>query len=996
MTEPAHILVVDDDPGIRRVFQSMLSGSGYRVTVVGSGEEALAYLHLITPDLILLDLTLPGINGYEMTRRLKADTSKPFIPVIVITAHGDVETSVNSLDAGADDFIVKPVEMDELLARVRAMLRLQRAQRDLRNEQRKTELLLHLTRELGASIELDVLLTRFLDHLADAVGAVRASMILTDFDSDRALFYSSSRRPATTLLQEILRQGVAGQVLRDRAVIVIADTRDDDRWISNTSYSQNVRSVAAVPVLRENTVLGVITLVHHTPGYFSDQHVDLLESVATQTAVALESARLFSLTQRQTELLARRAEELRRLNEVNAYLSELMQPDQLVRLVVYIIQQQFGYPQVSLLMHHGGELVVHAAAGAAALPSTENLRLSIDSGLNGWAFRHQQLVRVDDVTIDDRFVALRPADATIRSELIVPIILRRRPLGTLDIQSPEPAAFGPNDEALMGAVVGQLSIALGNAFLLEEEQRRIQQLSQVNDLSVAITASLDPAEHLQLAIAAVTAIFNADAAALLLVDDEAPDAVRLTTHGLQAQQDAALQQSIDSQFSLAALIRRLRSPRVVQRLGRRQLLAPLANLLNDLAVCTLLLVPLRVGTRSLGVIALDLSQRDEAVGRADRELAATVASLIVQVLENARLYRAVEDERSTLHAVLRGAANPVLLVSPEHELLLANRAAEERLALQLGTDRRRTIAELAVERNSAPLHQFQALLDHDASDRSVGEVPTEVTLTDGTVFSISLAPVRSSEGQPIGQVAVWQDISAIKMLERQERDRVRGVFRRYVSPVVAERLLSAGQDIGRPTECDVAVLFGDLRGFTSLAEQLDPHVLVDQVLNRYFTAMTEAMYHYDGTIDKFLGDGIIGVFGSPIARPDDPQRALLTAVEMQRAFAAISAVWRSELGLDIGMGIGIGYGRAVVGNIGSDQRLDYTLIGDVVNTASRLSALARSNQIILSHHLYDRLPPTWQAPGELRPLGPVALKGKQEPHLVYEVLYEDQLVQIEH
>ncbi|NTU79387.1 MAG: GAF domain-containing protein [Chloroflexales bacterium] len=980
MVEPAHILIVEDDSIIRRVYHDVLANDGYRVSLAGSGEEAIAYLQLITPDLILLDLGLPGIDGHEVTRRVKADRSKPFIPVMVLSAQSDLSTSVASLDAGADDFLVKPVEVDELLARVRAMLRLQRAQRGLQRAQRKTELLLHLTRDLGASIDLDVLLTRFLDHLADAVGAIRASIILTDFEEDRTLCYSSSRNPATPVLTDILRHGVAGWVLRERLPVIIHDTRVDIRWFSATEYHSNVRAVAAMPVVREGRVLGVITLVHHTPGFFSEEHVELLSSVAAQSAVALESAQLFRLTQRQKELLVRRAEELRKVNEINAYLSELMAPEQVTRLLVYMIQQQFGYPQVCLLMRDGDDLVLQATAGGfGARPATAT-HFPVTYGLNGWALQHHQAVRIDDVTKDDRFEPILPDDAKVRSQLVVPIILRREVLGTLDVRSPEIGAFGSNDEAMLSAIMNQFSIALGNARLLENEQQRIFQLSQVNRLSVAITAQLDAPQNLQLAADAVAMIFNVHQAGLVLFGEgDQQGQILIAIHGEPTPYDTDLTRLVFAQPDLQPIVARLREPQLVRGLRERPAFTPLRGFLNARSIDDVLLVPLMAGQRSLGLLCIDATGREEGFGRADLELASTVASLIVQVIENARLYRVVADERSTLNAVLRGAADPILLVGPERELLLANRAAEERLGLRLSDNGRPLRAFL--EAGASALAQLIPMLD----DHHQANGAAEINLPDDVTYSVSIAPVQGGDDQPLGKVTVLRDISAIKRLERQERERERAVFRRYVSPQVAEQLLSAGGEFGRPTDRDVAVIFADMRGFTAITERTEPHVLIERILNRYFTAMTEALYAHDGTIDKFLGDGIIGVFGSPIAHSDDPQRALAAAVDMQHRFAQLACEWHQDLGYDIGLGIGVSYGRAVVGNIGSEQRQDYTLIGDVVNTASRLSGLAHGGQVIVSYHLADALPPAYTSPWPLIPLGPVEIKGKQEPHLIYEV-----------
>src|SRR5690606_34527155 len=114
------------------------------------------------------------------------------------------------------------------------------------------------------------------------------------------------------------------------------------------------------------------------------------------------------------------------------------------------------------------------------------------------------------------------------------------------------------------------------------------------------------------------------------------------------------------------------------------------------------------------------------------------------------------------------------------------------------------------------------------------DVPHEVTLPSGEVFSISIAPVRGADQQLIGRVAVLQDITAIKELEQREQERLRDVLRRYVSPPVVEQVLAGGGEFGAPTERDVVVVFADLRGYTSLTEGIAPGVLVERVLNRYF------------------------------------------------------------------------------------------------------------------------------------------------------------------
>jgi len=350
-------------------------------------------------------------------------------------------------------------------------------------------------------------------------------------------------------------------------------------------------------------------------------------------AQALESERQSTL--RQLDVLANRAAELRIINEINTSIAELMAPEQVTRLLVYMIQQQFGYPTVSLLLRDSDSLVVQSSVGDTNGRSRSDARLPADRGLIGWVMRSHQVLRVDDTTQDERFVELLPDDARVRSVLVVPIMLRREILGVLDVRSPEIAAFGPSDEAVLSAIVNQFSIALGNARLLENEQQRIFQLNQVNRLSLAITAQLDAPQNLQLAADGVAMIFNVRQAGLILLGNhERQGGALVAIHGDPTPYDSDLTQLIFTRPELSLQIQQLREPLLVRNLRMRPEYAVIAGFLKARSIDDVLLVPLLVGQHSLGVLCVDATGREEGFGRADIELATMVAQLLTQVIKN--------------------------------------------------------------------------------------------------------------------------------------------------------------------------------------------------------------------------------------------------------------------------------------------------------------------------------------------------------------------------
>jgi adenylate cyclase len=208
------------------------------------------------------------------------------------------------------------------------------------------------------------------------------------------------------------------------------------------------------------------------------------------------------------------------------------------------------------------------------------------------------------------------------------------------------------------------------------------------------------------------------------------------------------------------------------------------------------------------------------------------------------------------------------------------------------------------------------------------------------------------------------------------RQNVTKTFERYVAPNIVGEILKEGTDslkLGGKT-VDIAVLFVDVRGFTTMSERLSPEVVVN-ILNQYLTMASACVDETKGTVDKFVGDAMMAFWGAPIEDEDPVYHAALTALGIVEGAKALSAKLKEEIGEELNVGVGINYGPAVVGNMGSEKRMDYTAIGDTVNTSARLEANAPASTIYISRSVADRL----EGRMIFEPLEkPIKLKGKAD------------------
>ena len=219
---------------------------------------------------------------------------------------------------------------------------------------------------------------------------------------------------------------------------------------------------------------------------------------------------------------------------------------------------------------------------------------------------------------------------------------------------------------------------------------------------------------------------------------------------------------------------------------------------------------------------------------------------------------------------------------------------------------------------------------------------------------------------------------SIKELATRER------FQRLLSPDLAEMVVSGSLNVEKGGKTRIAtVMFVDIRGFTAMSEKMSAGKIL-QILNEYYELIVDIVFYHEGTVDKFIGDAMMVIWGAPVEHADDPKRAVRAALDIQRELVKFNGILARKGLKEFRVGIGISTGSLVAGYIGSTQTMSYSVIGDTVNTASRICSAAKPNQIIISKETYDAVRNDFRA----KALEPIKAKGKYKPVTVFQVTGE--------
>ncbi len=257
----------------------------------------------------------------------------------------------------------------------------------------------------------------------------------------------------------------------------------------------------------------------------------------------------------------------------------------------------------------------------------------------------------------------------------------------------------------------------------------------------------------------------------------------------------------------------------------------------------------------------------------------------------------------------------------------------------------------------------------------------------GILYVDNLTATHSFADEDLEFLIAFGGLTAVAIENSQLSERirrealVRSNFERYFSPNIAS-VIAEQQDAGKlPSQKQpVVIFFSDIRGFTPMSENMSPDDIAT-LLTEYFTEMVEIVFEHSGTLDKFMGDAIMALWGAPIVHADDADRAMQCALDQLDILEKMNTKWKEQGRPPVAIGIGINFGEVFAGNIGSDRRLEYTVIGDAVNTASRLCSSAGLNEILISEPFYKAL----KKPPKVEALEPIQVKGKAKKVPVYRV-----------
>ena len=865
-------------------------------------------------------------------------------------------------------------------------------------------------RATSEKMDLHKLLGNSMERARETIAADRCSVFLLNRQSGELESKFSSGLDEGHIIRVPITKGFAGHVACTGELLSVMDAYKDKRFnrLVDLQTGYRTASVLCVPVLAKNPssplltqtsnsleahplIIGVAQFINKRAGVFTESDTIIVQTFTAAAASAIETSEIFGNLVSESNYAKKRNDDLlavsRSLNsetDTNTLIQMIMQrAKQLLhadRCTLFLVDQ--AGKQLWSRFTDGSDLCVPLGVGLCGTVAVTGERINIRDAYNDNRFNSESDKKTGYHTKTVLCLPIRNS----RQDIIGVVQM----LNKLSRNGGEGEVFFTlTDERTLEALAAQAAISIENSIAITSITQQAAQKNSLLEVTKAVFSQADLSNLFTIVMKQARDLLKVDRCTLFVVDEHTSELWSMVadgTHEIRIPKTAGIAGSCYAAASLIniedAYADQRFNPEVDRRTGYRTksiLVSPIKNKQGKV----------------VGVLQM-INKMSGVFNTDDEELLTALSQQVGIAIENANLLKETQASKNHLESILRSINALIVTLDRSGRVVTTNRALEPIFGVP---------EPVLME---TPYESWLALPEAAEIDGVFGETVRSVyerhepayvqdcSFVAGQSFSFHALPMESSKEKRDGSEGALSPRSTpfegvLLVLEDQSGSkRMMATLGRYMSPALARQVMEEGGTgtLGGKRQ-EVTMLFADIRSFTSKSEQLQATEVVE-FLNEYFTHTVNPVLANEGVLDKFLGDGIMSTFGVPFARADDAKRACRAALQMVTGIEHYNDIRESRGQAPIYVGIGLNTGTVVCGNVGVDTRMEYTVIGDHVNVASRVEAITKQyggskrNTVFVSELTWEKVRTDFIA----REVDTVKLVGKGSATTLYELLGE--------
>ena len=655
------------------------------------------------------------------------------------------------------------------------------------------------------------------------------------------------------------------------------------------------------------------------------------------------------------------------LLNVNNDLAATKTLDTALETLVAITTSTIGAERGTIFLNNEktGELYSRVAQGNFM----REIRIMNTRGVAGWVYTNQKGAIILDAYKDDRFdksVDMRTGYRT-KNILCTPLkTVSGDTIGVAQLLNKSDAPFDEQDLEILEAMTKQAAIALQSHIALEAMEASRKQELEFLDVVSQISSELELSSLLNRIVSTITTMLDAERSSLFINDEKTNELFTEVGEGL-GKNVIRFPNHLGIAGTVFTSGKILNIPHCYADLRFN----PAFDKQTGYFTRSMLCAPVTNKDGKIIGVSQVLNKRGGSFSSEDEARLVAFTSQISIGIENAALFDDVQNLMNYNMSMLSSMSNGVITINEDDEIETCNDSGLRIMKLE---ESLQILKQKTTEFFKGDNEWILSKLENVEEGEYIPDA--ELTFEDEKISTnVSIVPLKSTENESLGTMIMLEDISNEK--------RMKSTMSRYMDADLAEQLMDGGEGLLGGQESIGTVLFSDIRSFTTLTEELGAQGTV-ALLNEYFTIMVDCVQNEGGMLDKFIGDAMMAIFGTPFPHDDDPDRAVRAAIAMMNDLNDYNMRRAKEGKLPIDHGMGLNTDNIMSGNIGSPKRMDYTVIGDGVNLAARVESACKKYgaHILTTEYSFNAFKATYRT----RQVDNMIVKGKTKPVKVYEVL----------